>query len=159
MARRTFTAEFREAAVRLVTEQHYGVREASRSLAVGVSTLRSWIRRSRGGPSGRRSWAGQRGSAIVADWQLAREERDPRRAWMPCHAVATSSLSGCGTGVARVPGVSSPSLLHAPAIYDQAFGLLCSVGACEHDGGAPAAEPLSSPTALSSPRRRPWRRG
>ena len=52
MPRRVFTAEFREAAVRLVTEQNYGVREAGRSLGVGVNTLRYWIRRSRGGRSG-----------------------------------------------------------------------------------------------------------
>jgi transposase len=52
MARRVFSAEFKAAAVRLVTEQNYGVREAGRSLGVGVNTLRYWIKRHAGGKPG-----------------------------------------------------------------------------------------------------------
>lgn len=52
MSRRVFTAEFKESAVRLVAEQNYSVREAAKSLGVGVNTLRYWIARSKGGPGG-----------------------------------------------------------------------------------------------------------
>jgi transposase len=55
MSRRVFTAEFKQSAVRLVAEQKYSVREAAKSLGIGVNTLRYWIARSKGGPPG---WAG-----------------------------------------------------------------------------------------------------
>ena len=41
--RRTFTPEFKAQAVKLVTEQGYSVAEASRSLGVCESLLRSWM--------------------------------------------------------------------------------------------------------------------
>lgn len=40
--RRTYTAEFKAEAVKLITEQGYSVAEASRSLDVGETLLRSW---------------------------------------------------------------------------------------------------------------------
>jgi transposase len=40
--RRSFTAEFKAEAVRLVTEKHYSVREASESLGIGENLLRRW---------------------------------------------------------------------------------------------------------------------
>ena len=40
--RRTYTAEFKAEAVKLITEQGRSVAEASRSLDVGETLLRSW---------------------------------------------------------------------------------------------------------------------
>jgi transposase len=40
--RRTYTAEFKAEAVRLVTEQGYSVAEAARSLGLHQTLLRSW---------------------------------------------------------------------------------------------------------------------
>ena len=41
--RRTYTAEFKAEAVKLVTEKGYSVAEAARSLGLGDSLLRSWV--------------------------------------------------------------------------------------------------------------------
>lgn len=40
--RREYTDEFKRDAVRLVTEQGYGVTEACRSLGISISMLRRW---------------------------------------------------------------------------------------------------------------------
>jgi len=40
--RRTYTAEFKTEAVKLVTEQGYSVAEAARSLGIHETLLRSW---------------------------------------------------------------------------------------------------------------------
>ena len=40
--RRTYTAEFKAEAVKLVTEQGYSVAEAARSLGIHKTLLRSW---------------------------------------------------------------------------------------------------------------------
>ena len=40
--RRQYTEEFKESAVKLVTEQGYQLSEASRSLGVNLSVLRRW---------------------------------------------------------------------------------------------------------------------
>jgi transposase len=40
--RRSFTAEFKAEAVRLVTEKHRSVREAAESLGIGENLLRRW---------------------------------------------------------------------------------------------------------------------
>jgi transposase len=40
--RKTSTAEFKREAVRLVTEQHYGVAETARNLGINVNRLRRW---------------------------------------------------------------------------------------------------------------------
>ena len=42
--RRNYTDEFREEAVKLVTEQHYKITEAARNLGVHHSLLRRWIK-------------------------------------------------------------------------------------------------------------------
>src|SRR6478672_10801524 len=41
--RRTYTAEFKTEAVKLVTEQGYSVAEAARSLGIHQTLLRSWM--------------------------------------------------------------------------------------------------------------------
>ena len=40
--RKTYTAEFKREAVRLVTEQRYGVAETARNLGITVKMLRRW---------------------------------------------------------------------------------------------------------------------
>jgi transposase len=40
--RKTYTAEFKQEAVRLITEQHYGVAETARNLGGNVNMLRRW---------------------------------------------------------------------------------------------------------------------
>ena len=40
--RKTYTAEFTREAVRLVTEQRYGVAETARNLGINVKMLRRW---------------------------------------------------------------------------------------------------------------------
>ena len=40
--RKTYTAEFKREAVRLVTEQRYGVAETARNLGINVKMLRRW---------------------------------------------------------------------------------------------------------------------
>jgi transposase len=42
--RKTYTAEFKHEAVRLVTEQGYGVSEAARNLGLNINMLRRWKR-------------------------------------------------------------------------------------------------------------------
>jgi transposase len=42
--RKTYTAEFKREAVRLVTEQGYGVSEAARNLGRNINRLRRWKR-------------------------------------------------------------------------------------------------------------------
>ena len=42
--RKSYTAEFKREAVRLVTEQQYGVAEAARNLGINVNMLRRWKR-------------------------------------------------------------------------------------------------------------------
>ena len=45
MARRHYTADFKAAAARLVTEQGYGNKQAADSLGVPPSTMQHWVRR------------------------------------------------------------------------------------------------------------------
>jgi transposase len=40
--RKTYTAEFKQEAVRLMTDQRYGVAETARNLGVNVNMLRRW---------------------------------------------------------------------------------------------------------------------
>jgi len=43
MARKTYSREFRESAVKMVTEQHRPLPEAAKNLGVQAGTLRSWL--------------------------------------------------------------------------------------------------------------------
>ena len=45
--RRSFTTEFKREAAELVTQQGYTIIEASRSLGIGESVLRRWVKQSR----------------------------------------------------------------------------------------------------------------
>ena len=52
--RRKYTREFKEEAVKLVTEQDYGVREAARNLGIGANMLGRWKREIEAERSGER---------------------------------------------------------------------------------------------------------
>jgi transposase len=45
MARRKFTAEFKQSAVALIVEQNYSISQAAESLGVPKMTLTYWVRR------------------------------------------------------------------------------------------------------------------
>jgi transposase len=45
MPRRTFTREFKEAAVKLVHEQGYSPAEAAKSLGIDPTTLKYWLKK------------------------------------------------------------------------------------------------------------------
>jgi transposase len=40
--RKVYTAEFKQEAIRLITEQRYGVAETARNLGINVNMLRRW---------------------------------------------------------------------------------------------------------------------
>ena len=44
MAKRTFSVEFKESAVKLVTERGYTVPEAAKSLGVDANSIRGWLK-------------------------------------------------------------------------------------------------------------------
>ncbi len=70
--RRQFTQEFKDSAVRLVTEEGYKVSEAARNLDIGVSVLRRWKAEAE---------AAQQGSGATADLkvELARLKKENHR--------------------------------------------------------------------------------
>ena len=45
MAKRTFSLEFKESAVKLVTERGYTVVEAAKSLGVEANSIRGWLKK------------------------------------------------------------------------------------------------------------------
>lgn len=47
IAKRTFSADFKLEAARLVDEQNYSIREAAEAMGVGKSTLDKWVRQLR----------------------------------------------------------------------------------------------------------------
>lgn len=50
--RKTYTTEFKQEAVRLVTEQRYGMAEAARNLGINANMLRRWKRELTGRQNG-----------------------------------------------------------------------------------------------------------
>ena len=45
MAKRTYSLDFKTSAVRLITEQGRGLKEAATSLGIAPSTMQYWVRR------------------------------------------------------------------------------------------------------------------
>jgi len=58
--RRTYTEDFKQEAVALVTEQGYKIAEAARSLDIGANLLRRWLRQFEEEASGERLSADER---------------------------------------------------------------------------------------------------
>lgn len=74
--RRTFSAEFKLEAANLVIEQGYSIREASRAMNVGKSTLDKWVRQLRSEQQG----ITPKAKPITAEQQKIRElEKKIRR--------------------------------------------------------------------------------
>ena len=48
--RKTYTPEFKQEAVRLITEQRYGVAETARNLGINTNMLRRWKQEYSGNP-------------------------------------------------------------------------------------------------------------
>jgi transposase len=45
MAKRTYSVEFKESAVKLVTDRGYTVADAAKSLGVDANSIRSWLKK------------------------------------------------------------------------------------------------------------------
>ena len=74
--RRTYTAEFKTEAVKLVTEQGYSVAEAARSLGISENLIRNWKQalQTRGG----QAFPGQ-GNPSLQEQELARLRAENKR--------------------------------------------------------------------------------
>ena len=70
--RKQYTQEFKDSAVKLVTEQGYKLSEASRSLGVNVSVLRRWKVAAEGG--GKLNDKGQSSADLKAELTRLRKE-------------------------------------------------------------------------------------
>jgi transposase len=70
MARRKFTREFKESAIRLVNEQGYTILEAAKSLGVDKGSIRNWLKKF----GGDKSTTPTGESALQAELRRLREE-------------------------------------------------------------------------------------
>ena|SRR5437868_1225946 len=74
--RRTYTAEFKTEAIKLVTEQGYSVAEAARSLGISENLIRNWKQALQ--DQGDRAFPGQ-GSLSPQEQELARLRAENKR--------------------------------------------------------------------------------
>jgi transposase len=74
--RRTYTAEFKVEAVKLVTEQGYSVAEAARSLGISENLIRNWKQALKA--KGDQAFPGQ-GSLSSQEQELARLRAENKR--------------------------------------------------------------------------------
>jgi transposase len=88
--RKTYTAEFKREAVRLVTEHHYGVAEAARNLGINTNMLRRW----------KREFADHNNGAFPGKGRLSPEQEELHRLRAPAHHRPARGGGGCprGTG-------------------------------------------------------------
>ena len=70
--RRKYTPEFKEEAVKLVTEQGYQITEAARNLGVNENMLGRWKRELEGG--GKEAFGSQSGTTVQAELNRLRKE-------------------------------------------------------------------------------------
>lgn len=70
--RKQYTQEFKDSAVKLVTEQGYKLSEASRSLGINVSILRRWKIAAEGG--GKRNETGKTSADLQTELALLKKE-------------------------------------------------------------------------------------
>lgn len=69
--KRSFTAEFREEAVRMVLQEQISVREAARRLEIHDATLANWVRAAREGKMPRAvTGSAQRKAASVSELEM-----------------------------------------------------------------------------------------
>ncbi len=72
--RKDYTQEFKDSAVKLVTEQGYRISEASRNLGINVSVLGRWKRESGAGNESVASVSTQRKDAVQTELVRLRKE-------------------------------------------------------------------------------------
>lgn len=70
--RKKYTREFKEEAVKLITEQGYQITEAARNLGVNENMLGRWKREIEGGGEGSQGFQG--GTALQAELNRLRKE-------------------------------------------------------------------------------------
>ena len=77
--RRIYTREFKIEAVRLVTEEGYGIRQAAESLGVSDNSPRTWKRQQESEADN--TFPGK-GKVSSRDEQMRRLQQEDRRLWM-----------------------------------------------------------------------------
>ncbi len=95
--RKKYTQEFRESAVKLITEQGYQITEAARNLGINVSMLGRWKREADGGGDG--SLDSLSGKAMQAELTRLRKENHRlkmEREILKKAAAFFANESGCG---------------------------------------------------------------
>jgi transposase len=112
--RKTYTAEFKREAVRLVTEQRYGVAETARNLGINVNMLRRWkqehtVNTSAAFPGNGRLTPEQAELRQLRDAvKRLRMERDILK--KPCASLSTSRVEVCLYGAAPGYGAGGSAL-------------------------------------------------
>jgi len=95
--RKKYTQEFRDSAVKLITEQGYQITEAARNLGLNVSMLGRWKREAEGGGDG--SPDAPRGKDLQAELTRLRKENlrlKMEREILKKAAAFFANESGCG---------------------------------------------------------------
>jgi transposase len=97
--RKDYTQEFRDSAVKLITEQGYKISEAARNLGISVSVLGRWKRELEAGSGSISSRSAQRNDNVQAELVKLRKEnqrlRMEREILKKAAAFFASEL-GCG---------------------------------------------------------------
>jgi transposase len=96
--RRQYTEEFKDSAVKLVTEQGYQLSEASRSLGVNLSVLRRWKKAAETGKSGMSVSAKEDLHAELARLKKENHRLKLEREILKKAAVFFAKESGSGIG-------------------------------------------------------------
>jgi transposase len=97
--RKDYTQEFRDSAVKLITEQGYKISEAARNLGINVSVLGRWKRESEAGNDSIASRSTQRKDTVQAELVRLRKENQRlrmEREILKKAAAFFASESGCG---------------------------------------------------------------
>lgn len=97
--RKDYTQEFKDSAVKLITEQGYKLSEAARNLGINVSVLGRWKRESEAGNDSIASRSTQRKDNVQAELVRLRKENQRlrmEREILKKAAAFFASESGCG---------------------------------------------------------------
>ena len=80
-----YTREFREEAVKLITEEHLSVKEAAERLSLGPSTLNYWLKQMKAGRLGEVGQAQRPPTEL--EMELARTRKQLAEAKMECEIL------------------------------------------------------------------------
>jgi len=97
--RRKYTQEFKDSAVKLITEQGYQLSEASRNLGVNISILRRWRNAASPGEKGRSASAKEDLNAELARLRKENHRLKLEREVLKKAAVFFAIESGNGIGL------------------------------------------------------------